>query len=164
MRISRSFKRFGLILCLITTNLVFISSSNASSTKVIDATILATPSCGAGTAPTSNKYAIRFIAGTTASLSQVAVSYGGNISSNSPTMKVYNDNAGLLGSEIGTLSYSSIQQIGSIYSITYTGNISVIANNAYWLEQNQASSAVIESHCYENNTFVEKQSRNISCD
>ena len=162
MRISRSFKRFGLILCLITTNLVFISSSNASSTKVIDATILATPSCGAGTAPTSMKYAIRFIAGTTASLSQVAVSYGGNISSNSPTLKVYNDNAGLLGSEIGTLNYSSIQQIGSIYSITYTGNISVIANNAYWLEQNQASAAVSASHCYENTTVISTNSWNLS--
>ena len=153
---------FVLILCLIATNLVFISPSNASVTKVIDATILATPSCGAGTAPTSQKYAIRFIAGTTASLSQVDVSYGGNISSNSPTMKVYNDNAGLLGSEIGTLSYSSIQQIGSIYSITYTGNISVIANNAYWLEQNQASSAVSASHCYENTTVISTSSWNLS--
>ena len=162
MRISRSFKRFGLIPCLIATNLVFISPSNASSTKVIDATILATPSCGAGTAPTSLKYAIRFIAGTTASLSQVDVSYGGNISSNSPTMKVYNDKAGLLGSEIGTLSYSSIQQIGAVYSITYTGNISVIANNAYWLEQNQASAAVSASHCYENTTVISTNSWNLS--
>ena len=162
MRKIRLVNSFGLILCLITTNLVFISSSNASSTKVIDATILATPSCGAGTAPTSMKYAIRFIAGTTASLSQVAVSYGGNISSNSPTLKVYNDNAGLLGSEIGTLNYSSIEQIGSIYSITYTGNISVIANNAYWLEQNQASSAVSASHCYENTTVISTSSWNLS--
>ena len=162
MRISRSFKRFGLILCLIATNLVFISPSNASSTKVIDATILATPSCGLGTAPTSSKYAIRFIAGTTASLSQVAVSYGGDISSNAPTMKVYNDNAGLLGSEIGTLSYSSIQQIGAVYSITYTGNISVIANNAYWLEQNQASATVNASHCYENTTVISTNSWNLS--
>jgi hypothetical protein len=108
------------------------------------------------------KYAIRFIAGTTASLSQVAVSYGGNISSNSPTLKVYNDNAGLLGSEIGTLNYSSIQQIGSIYSITYTGNISVIANNAYWLEQNQASETVSASHCYENTTVISTNSWNLS--
>ena len=162
MRISRSFKRFGLILCLIATNLVFISPSNASSTKVIDATILATPSCGLGTAPTSSKYAIRFIAGTTASLSQVAVSYGGDISSNAPTMKVYSDNAGLLGSEIGTLSYSSIQQIGAVYSITYTGNISVIANNAYWLEQNQASATVNASHCYENTTVISTNSWNLS--
>ena len=162
MRISRSFKRFGLILCLIATNLVFISPSNASSTKVIDATILATPSCGLGTAPTSFKYAIRFIAGTTTSLSQVAVSYGGDISSNAPTMKVYNDNAGLLGSEIGTLSYSSIQQIGAVYSITYTGNISVIANNAYWLEQNQASATVNASHCYENTTVISTNSWNLS--
>jgi hypothetical protein len=162
VRISRSFKRFGLILCLIATNLVFISPSNASSTKVIDATILATPSCGLGTAPTSFKYAIRFIAGTTTSLSQVAVSYGGDISSNAPTMKVYNDNAGLLGSEIGTLSYSSIQQIGAVYSITYTGNISVIANNAYWLEQNQASATVNASHCYENTTVISTNSWNLS--
>lgn len=162
MRISRSFRRFGLILCLIATNLVFISPSNASLTKVIDATILATPSCGTGTAPTSSKYAIRFIAGTTASLSQVAVSYGGDISSNAPTMKVYNDNAGLLGSEIGTLSYSSIQQIGGVYSITYTGNISVIANNAYWLEQNQASATVNASHCYENTTVISTNSWNLS--
>jgi hypothetical protein len=162
VRKSRSFKRFGLILCLIATNLVFISPSNASITKVIDATILATPSCGLGTAPTSSKYAIRFIAGTTASLSQVAVSYGGDISSNAPTMKVYNDNAGLLGSEIGTLSYSSIQQIGAVYSITYTGNISVIANNAYWLEQNQASATVNASHCYENTTVISTNSWNLS--
>ena len=160
VKILSPVNHFVLILCLIATNLVFISPSNASVTKVIDATILATPSCGA--APTSNKYAIRFIAGTTASLSQVDVSYGGNISSNSPTMKVYNDNAGLLGSEIGTLSYSSIQQIGSIYSITYTGNISVIANNAYWLEQNQASSAVSASHCYENTTVISTSSWNLS--
>ena len=162
VRILSPVNQFVLILILVTTNLVFISSSNASSTKVIDATILATPSCGAGTAPTSLKYAIRFIAGTTASLSQVAVSYGADITSNAPTMKVYNDNAGLLGSEIGTLSYSSIQQIGAVYSITYTGNISVIANNAYWLEQNQASATVNASHCYENTTVISTNSWNLS--
>ena len=160
MRISRSFKRFGLILCLITTNLVFISPANASLTQVIDATILATPNCSG--APTITKYAIRFVAGTTASLSQVAVSYSGNISSNSPTMKVYTDNAGMLGSEIGTLGYSSIQQIGSIHSITYTGNISVIANNAYWLEQNQASATVSASLCYELTTVISTNSWNLS--
>jgi hypothetical protein len=148
------------ILILQLLNLFFLPTANATLTQVIDATIIASPSCGA--APTSSKYAIKFVAGTSASLSQVSALYSGNISSNSPTMKVYTDNAGLLGSEFGTLSYSSVQQIGSNFSISYTGNISLTANNAYWLEQNQNSTTVNASHCYENTTVTSTNSWNLS--
>ena len=158
MRIWQKSLLATLILQLL--NLFFLPTANATLTQVIDATIIASPSCGA--APTSSKYAIKFVAGTSASLSQVSALYNGNISSNSPTMKVYTDNAGLLGSEIGTLSYSSVQQIGSNFSISYTGNISLTANNAYWLEQNQNSTTVNASHCYENTTVTSTNSWNLS--
>lgn len=150
----------GIVGILIFSNLVFIGQANASLTQVIDATILASPSCGA--APTSSKYAIKFVAGTTASISQITATYNRDISSNSPSLKVYTDSAGLIGSEIGTLSYSSVQQNGSNFLISYTGNISVSANSVYWLEQNQAFSSVSASHCYENSSVISTNSWNLS--
>jgi hypothetical protein len=141
-------------------NLFFPPLANATVTQVIDATNSATPNCGS--ASTNSKYAIKFVAGTTASLSQVSVLYSANISSNSPSMKIYTDSAGLLGSEIGTLNFSAVQQINTRFSISYTGNISVTANGVYWLEQNQASTSVNASHCYENTSVVSTNSWNLS--
>lgn len=149
-----------MIFTLSTMYLNFEGSAFASNIQVIDATTQATPSCGA--APTSSKYAIKFVAGTSADISQLSIIYNGNISANTPSIKVYTDSSGLLGSEIGTLSYSAIQQTGSNFLITYSGNVAVTANSVYWLEQNQTSSSVSASHCYENTSVVSTNGWNLS--
>ncbi len=141
-------------------NLFFPPMASATISQVIDATNSATPTCGA--APTNSNYAIKFVAGTTSSLSQVSVLYNADISLNSPSLKVYNDSGGLLGSLIGTLNFSTVQQINTRYSLSYTGNISVTANRVYWVEQNQGSSVINASHCYENTSVISTSSWNLS--
>jgi hypothetical protein len=126
---------------------IIAMQATAAETLVIDAYVPST--CAAdGPADTNLLYAIRFYAGTDELLTKVINNYSADITDNGPSLRIYTDSEGYLGSLIGTLEYSSGATSGSSYSITYEGSVSLLATNYYWMEHYQTSSSVSADHCY----------------
>jgi hypothetical protein len=118
--------RFGLVLCILFANFVFISPAHAAT---LFSTISSASCSGYGQTANSLRTAIPFTSPSAANLTGFDLKYSGSATSYM-SVKIYNNNAGVNGNTlIGTFNYSSSS--GSVAS--YTGNISLASGTTYWL-------------------------------
>ena len=151
-------KKISILIFALFLQLFPIGEARAVDSLVIGA-YEAAPICSS--APVSSLYAIRFYAGTSANITKLVIKYSANIAANTPSIKIYTDSSGLLGSTIGTLSYSSVAASGSYFLVTYVGSVATTGSNYYWMEQNQVGSSVAASHCYGTSSISSANSWNL---
>ena len=144
MRKFNPVSRYGLILSLIVTNLIWIYPAQAAT---LFSTISSASCSGYGQSANSLRTAIPFTAPSAANLTGFDLKFSGSATSYM-SVKIYNNNAGVNGNTlIGTFNYSSSS--GSIAS--YTGNISLTSGATYWLYF-QASSYTTPCYTYSAST------------
>ena len=127
--------RFGLILCLIASNLVFVIPQSFAVEKTeLNTASVCTGAWGttSGTfnGPANKVYAPYGVTITKATIPFQTIANGYNTST--ITIYAHNSGTGLPGASIGTLNYSSVS--GSV--ATLTGNVTLPSAGNYWVQYN----------------------------
>jgi hypothetical protein len=139
--------RYGLILCLIASNLVVVvpQSSAAEKTELNTASVCTGAwgtTAGTFNGPANQVYAPYGVTITKATIPFNPINNGYNTSR--LTFYVHNSGTGLPGSSLGTLSYSSVS--GSI--ATLTGSVTLPSAGNYWVQYNTPTGGYY--NCYTN--------------